>query len=96
LYLPKIAQALSIGARRVKSKVRTWGNSLAVRIPKVMAAEVGVSEDSSVDLTVEDGTIVIRPAAHYREKLVSLLAHVTPENLHDEVDWGRPRGREAW
>jgi antitoxin component of MazEF toxin-antitoxin module len=28
--------------------------------------------------------------------LAQLLAGVTPENIHPEVDFGRPRGKEAW
>jgi hypothetical protein len=30
------------------------------------------------------------------EKLQDLLAKVTDENRHEEVDWGPPVGREAW
>jgi antitoxin component of MazEF toxin-antitoxin module len=25
-----------------------------------------------------------------------LLEQVTPENRHDEIDWGEPQGREIW
>ena len=28
--------------------------------------------------------------------LAQLLAGVTPENVHAEVDFGRPRGKEVW
>jgi antitoxin MazE len=28
--------------------------------------------------------------------LSELLKAITPENLHDEVDFGRPVGKEAW
>jgi antitoxin component of MazEF toxin-antitoxin module len=28
--------------------------------------------------------------------LAQLLAGVTPENIHAEVDFGRPVGKEAW
>jgi hypothetical protein len=28
--------------------------------------------------------------------LEELLAGVTPENVHHEVDWGRAQGKEAW
>jgi antitoxin MazE len=31
-----------------------------------------------------------------RRSLDDLLRDVTPENLHGEIDWGEPRGREVW
>lgn len=33
-----------------------------------------------------------------REKpsLQALVARITPQNRHPEVDWGKPRGREVW
>jgi antitoxin component of MazEF toxin-antitoxin module len=29
-------------------------------------------------------------------KLQQLLAKVTLENRHAEIDWGKPKGKEAW
>ena len=34
----------------MKSKVQRWGNSLAVRIPKAFAEEVGLTDDSSIEM----------------------------------------------
>jgi hypothetical protein len=31
-----------------------------------------------------------------KPKLQQLLAKVTLENRHAEVDWGKPKGNEAW
>ena len=31
-----------------------------------------------------------------RYDLATLLVGMTPENTHPEVDWGEPRGEEAW
>jgi antitoxin component of MazEF toxin-antitoxin module len=28
--------------------------------------------------------------------LQDLVARITPKNLHDEQDWGKPVGREVW
>jgi hypothetical protein len=30
------------------------------------------------------------------EDLETLLSHVTSENMHALIDWGRPMGREEW
>jgi antitoxin MazE len=76
-------------------RVTRWGNSLAVRIPKALAEQTSIREGSEVDLSVADGTLTIRPRAR-AYSLDELLAQVTPENRHEEIDWGEPRGKEAW
>jgi antitoxin component of MazEF toxin-antitoxin module len=30
------------------------------------------------------------------QRLEQLLDRVTPENRHEETDWGEPRGKEVW
>ena len=73
-----------------------WGNSLALRIPRSIAAEAGVEYGARVDVTVEDGAMVVRPAQNYVVKLDTLLRKVTKAKLHGEVSVGRRRGREEW
>jgi antitoxin MazE len=76
-------------------KIRRWGNSLAVRIPKAFAEEAGLDENSNVDISVEGKTITIRPARK-KYTLDELLKGITPENRHELVDWGPPVGKEIW
>jgi antitoxin MazE len=78
------------------TKVQQWGNSLGVRIPKGFAEEAKVAAGSSVDISVEGGTLVVRPVNTRKYKLSALLAKVKPSNLHGEIDAGEPRGRESW
>ncbi len=78
------------------TKVQKWGNSLGMRIPKSFAEEVSVSEGSTVDLSVSNGALVIRPVAPPRYELSSLLEGVTAENLHGEIPTGEAKGRESW
>ena len=80
----------------MESRVQKWGNSLAVRIPKAFAVEARLEEDSVVDITLVDGQIVVKPTEPQAWTLEDLLARITPENLHAEVDTGRPAGNEAW
>lgn len=80
----------------MRVQVQKWGNSLALRIPKSFAAETGLSLSSDVDLTIEEGRLVVTPLAKPRYTLEELLARVTPENRHDEVDTGPSVGVEAW
>lgn len=77
-------------------RVRKWGNSLGLRIPKPVAAEVELRPGSAVRLTVRDGTLVVKPLKSPAHDLADLLAAVTAENLHGEVDSGGAVGREIW
>ena len=80
----------------MQTKIKKWGNSLGIRIPKNFAQEAGIQEDSEVDLTVEDGELVIRPRKRPTYSLKSLLKGVTKKNLHSEIDSGDPIGNEVW
>lgn len=73
--------------------VARWGNSLALRIPRVVADRLGLSEGRAVELTVEADQLVIR-ARNVEPTLEELLAGITPENLPESFDDG-PVGEEA-
>jgi antitoxin MazE len=78
------------------TKIQRWGNSLGLRIPKSFALEAAVDEGSTVDLALENGELVIRPVRRPQLKLEELLAGITPQNLHKELDTGTAVGQEAW
>ncbi|MEX2119889.1 MAG: AbrB/MazE/SpoVT family DNA-binding domain-containing protein [Pirellulales bacterium] len=80
----------------MKTRIQKWGNSLALRIPKSCAEEAHVTQDSVVNISVEDGALIVRPIEPTRPTLEELLAEVTDSNIHGEVDYGPPTGREAW
>jgi antitoxin MazE len=80
----------------METTVQKWGNSLAVRIPKAFAEETGVYAGSPVDISITGDGIVIRRLRRRGVSLDDLLAGVTPENRHDEVDTGPAVGREPW
>jgi len=80
----------------VKKRVAKWGNSLAIRIPKAFAVQIGLEEDSPVELSLDNGELVVTPTRKAKPELEQLLAEVTEENLHDEIRTGPPVGREVW
>jgi antitoxin MazE len=80
----------------MRVQVQKWGNSLALRIPKPFAEDVGVSEGTVVDVSVSKGRLIASPMTPRRIRLDDLLRRVTKRNLHGETDTGRPIGREAW
>ena len=80
----------------MKTSIQRWGNSLAVRIPKSFAAELGVTAGSAVDMHVVEDKLVVERASGGPLSLGDLLDRVTSENLHGEVDTGSSEGREVW
>lgn len=80
----------------MRTHLQKWGNSLALRIPKPFAAEVGLEQETPVDVTVEDGRIIVSPVAEPPLILKSLLKGITDENIHHEMDVGPAVGSEAW
>ena len=79
----------------MNASVQKWGNSLAIRISKPLAQNLGIKEGSEVTITSEHGWLVVKPAAP-TYKLDDLLRRITPKNLHRETDTGEPRGQEVW
>lgn len=78
------------------TRIQKWGNSLAVRIPKSFAAEVGIDQDSEVELSLHEGKLVLVPLAPRQPTLEFLLAAITDENLHSEFSTGAAVGNESW
>lgn len=80
---------------RTTTRIARWGNSLALRLPKAVAAEAMISGGDTVEVCVRDGEIVIR-AAQPVYSLRELVGKITPGNRHAEKGWGKPSGREQW
>jgi len=80
----------------METRVQKWGNSLAVRIPKPLADQVGLKENSPVQISLRDSQLVVAPVAKPTFSLATLLLQVTEANLHGEVDTGTAVGGEVW
>ncbi len=80
----------------MKTRVQKWGNSLALRIPKSFAAEIGLAENLAVDLSVADGRLVVQPRVAESLRLVDLLRGITDENSHGPWETGPAVGKEVW
>ena len=80
----------------MKTQVQKWGNSLALRIPKPFAIEVGLDRDSAVEISMIDGKLVIAPIVEPISTLEHMLVQVTKDNLHTEVEIGPAVGQQVW
>ena len=79
----------------MKSTVKKWGNSAAVRIPASVMQATKLELDEMVDVREEAGRIVIVPVRQVYE-LDDLLDGITSKNQHAAVDFGIPSGKEVW
>jgi antitoxin MazE len=79
----------------MRTQVGKWGNSLAVRIPRGYVQEMKLKEGMDLDVSLADGGLVLRPTARVYS-LDELVRGITPENRHDETDWGESVGKESW
>lgn len=80
----------------MKTRVQKWGNSLALRIPKSFASEVGFQKETPVEVSLADGKLVVALVSPPKPTLKQLLAKITKDNLHSEIDTGPAAGNEAW
>ena len=75
--------------------IRKWGNSLAVRLPQHVVAELAIKEGSSLNVSVDDGALVMKPSRP-KYSLDDLLKNHVASHNHGEFDWGKAVGKEEW
>lgn len=80
----------------MQTKIKKWGNSLALRIPKLLALDANLKLNKVVDISIDKGSIIITPIDEKEYSLKKLLEGVTKNNLHEEFDTGAPVGKEIW
>ena len=78
----------------MEAVVKKWGNSLGIRIPNAIARNLSLKDGSCIDILDRGKEIVIKPLKKYR--LSEMLETINEENLHKEIDTGKPVGKEIW
>ncbi|MBE7499346.1 MAG: AbrB/MazE/SpoVT family DNA-binding domain-containing protein [Verrucomicrobiales bacterium] len=78
----------------MNARIQKWGNSLALRLPKVLADEVRLTEGTQVELLRTAEGLLLKARGRPRYRLADLVAGITPGNRHSETQWGPARGRE--
>jgi len=77
----------------MKIIIRKWGHSLGIRIPSLIVKGYDFKDGTLVDITEENGRIIITPSGN---NLSDLLDKITDSNLHGEVPTGNHIGKEIW
>ena len=78
--------------------VQKWGNSQGLRLAKGVLQDAHIEVGDAVDVAVHDGVIVVAPARRRRRKyrLEDLVSRIPADYQAEEVDWGKPVGKEGW
>ena len=80
----------------MQATIKKWGNSPALRLSSAIMKSAKLHVDQEVTIHIQRGKIVIEPSASPEFLLGDLVAQITNKNLHTEVDFGAPVGREIW
>ena len=81
----------------MKVQFLKWGNSLALRVPKVFAQEIGASVGKPASMEVRDGKLVVELAKPRRRRRRYTLEQLVP--LHSDYDFfglGLAEGSGLW
>ena len=79
----------------MKSRVRKWGNSLAIRIPLILAEQSQLKKGAAVKIRVEDKKIIIQ-LIKKNMKLPELLAKINESNLSEKIEVMEFAGKEEY
>ena len=79
----------------MQTNIAKWGNSLALRLPRHIAEESKLSEGSTVQVEMREGSLVVTPVRK-KFRLADLLSGIEPRVKPEEFDWGQPQGDEEW
>lgn len=80
----------------MKTTAQKWGNSLAIRVPKSVAQQVGLKEQDDLEIEVQDGNVILKPHVRRVYRLEDLVKQITRKNVHGEIETGTSVGREIW
>ena len=75
--------------------LKKWGNSMAVRLPSAVVKAGHLVAGSQVQIHITaHGQKAGKSASQVG--IEALCAGITPENVHLQIEWGKPVGREVW
>ena len=77
------------------TEIKRWGNSLAIKIPKDVVLSLGIKDGSQVEMTLEDGKLIISPKRTRFDSLLKKLEAYGGADPHGEIDWGKDKGKEV-
>lgn len=75
----------------MEARLSKWGNSLAIRIPNYILKKLNLVENSSMNIDVVAGKIVL---SKQKNRLETLCSAITKENLNIDDSFDDTKGKE--
>ncbi|MBQ3674726.1 MAG: AbrB/MazE/SpoVT family DNA-binding domain-containing protein [Campylobacter sp.] len=75
----------------MEATLSKWGNSLAIRIPNYILKKLNLVENSSMNIDVVAGKIVL---SKQKNRLETLCSAITKENLNIDDSFDDTKGNE--
>ena len=85
----------------MNTNLSKWGNSVAIRIPKIILEELNIDsnnfENISFNMNVEGNKLILKKEQE-KTKFELLAEKSTGEKMNPkiDIDWGEPVGKEEW
>lgn len=82
----------------MQTNIVKWGNSQGIRLPKMLLDRVNLTESDIVDITVENGNIIIKKAENKKQykTIQERFKDFNGEYEPIDIDWGKAEGKELW
>jgi antitoxin MazE len=93
---PCVKYILCIYFPCMETRIQKWGNSLGLRVPKDIADRHALKEGSRVRVRETKKGVMIEVVKKPTYHLEEMLKAVKKTNVHEEVTWGTPAGKELW
>ena len=87
--------------RRMRTEIKKWGNSAALRLPAATLAKAGLEVNSPVEIEAAEGKLVVSAVNVPQYNLAELLAQCPPKKIaltDEDKRWleSEPVGKEVW
>lgn len=78
------------------TKIKMWGNSLAVRIPREISKKLKLKAGSNVRVSAGSKFVTIQPLKDEEPKIGDLVSRISEKNKHSIKLNGESVGGEIW
>ena len=80
------------------STISKWGNGQGIRLPKTLLELLKWENNDKLEIIIENENIRIKKidSPKKRKNIKELFANYEKEYQTQEIDWGKPEGKEIW
>lgn len=78
--------------------IQKWGNSQGIRLPKLLLDIANLTDNDAVEVIAENNSIIIKKADNKRKhkSIQERFKGFEGDYVFEEIDWGKPVGKEIW